>query len=169
MRPVRLATALATILVVAACTTSAPGWTVAPVPSATPLVAPSGSAAASAAPSGAAPSGSAAAPSGSAATSAAPSGGTGGTTLKLAAAQVAFDQQTLAAPADAPFQIEFSNNDASVPHDVTITDSSGARVFHGETFPGVATKTYEVPAIPAGQYTFFCSVHANMTGTLTAG
>jgi plastocyanin len=164
MRPVHLATALATILVVAACTTSAPGWTVAPVPSATPLPssAPSGSAAASAAPSGAAP-------SGTAATSAAPTDATGGTTLKLGAAQVAFDQQTLAAPANAPFQIEFSNNDAGVPHDVTITDSSGARVFHGETFPGVATRTYEVPAIPAGQYTFFCSVHSNMTGTLTAG
>jgi plastocyanin len=164
MRPVRFATALATILVVAACTTSAPGWPVAPVPSATPLpsVAPSGSATASAAPSGAAPSGSAAA-------SAAPTDATGGTTLKLGAAQVAFDQQTLAAPANAPFQIEFSNNDPSVPHDVTINDSAGARVFHGETFPGVATRTYEVPALPAGQYTFFCSVHANMTGTLTAG
>ncbi len=165
MRPIRLVTALISILVVAACTTSTPGWTVAPVPSATPIVAPSGSAAASGVPS-AAPS---AAPSGSAAASAAPSGGTGGTVIKLAAAQVAFDQTALSAPAATPFQIEFTNNDASVPHDVTITDSTGARVFHGETFPGVATKTYDVPAIPAGQYTFFCSVHANMTGTLTAG
>ena len=165
MRPIRLVTALATILVVAACTTSTPGWTVAPVPSNTPLpsVAPSGSAAASGAPS-AAPSD---APSGSAATSAAPSGGTGGTVIKLAAAQIAFDQTALTAPAGTPFQIEFTNNDASVPHDVTITDSADARVFHGETFPGVATKTYDVPALPAGQYKFFCSVHANMTGTLT--
>jgi plastocyanin len=31
----------------------------------------------------------------------------------------------------------------------------------------VATKVYQVPALPAGTYGFVCSVHPNMTGTLT--
>jgi plastocyanin len=32
----------------------------------------------------------------------------------------------------------------------------------------VATRTFEVPALAAGTYPFACTVHANMTGTLTA-
>jgi plastocyanin len=32
----------------------------------------------------------------------------------------------------------------------------------------VATATYDVPALAAGTYGFVCSVHPNMTGTLTA-
>ena len=42
-------------------------------------------------------------------------------------------------------------------------------MFTGPIFPGVATKTYDVPALAAGAYTFVCTVHANMTGTITAG
>ena len=32
---------------------------------------------------------------------------------------------------------------------------------------GVTTTTYTVPALPAGTYPFICTVHPNMTGTLT--
>jgi plastocyanin len=32
---------------------------------------------------------------------------------------------------------------------------------------GPAQITYEVPALEAGTYTFICSVHPNMTGTVT--
>jgi plastocyanin len=157
MRTLRSASALLAVILVAACTSTAPGWTYAPVPSAAPVA--SGQASAG-------PAGSAAA---SAAPSAPASSGTAGTVIKLAAQNIAFDQTSLTAPAGQPFQVEFTNNDASVPHDVEIKDSSGAVQFHGETFPGVATKTYDVPALPAGQYTFACTVHSNMTGTLTAG
>ena len=45
--------------------------------------------------------------------------------------------------------------------------ASGAEVFKGEIFSGVDTRTYAVPALPAGTYAFVCSVHPNMTGTLT--
>ena len=130
-----------------------------------PPPAPSG-----AAPSGAAPSGPVAsgpAPSGPAASGPPPAGG--GPTLPIAAQNVAFDTNALTAPANTPFQIAFDNKDNGVPHNVAIHQGSptGPEVFKGEIFPGPATKTYDVPALPAGTYGFVCSVHANMTGTLT--
>lgn len=100
----------------------------------------------------------------------APSGGAGeGPTLQIAALNVAFDQTALTAPANVPFKIDFTNDDQDIPHNVAIHQGSatGQEVYKGEIFPGVATKTYDVPALPAGQYAFVCTVHPNMTGTLT--
>ena len=44
----------------------------------------------------------------------------------------------------------------------------GAQVFKTDIFPGVEKRTFQVPALAAGTYPFACTVHANMTGTLTA-
>ncbi|MFL5686408.1 MAG: cytochrome c oxidase subunit II [Chloroflexota bacterium] len=89
--------------------------------------------------------------------------------LALVAQNIAYDKTELAAPANAPFQIQFDNQDASIPHNVAIHEGSptGAEVFKGEVFPGPAQKTYDVPALKAGAYAFVCSVHPNMNGTLT--
>ncbi len=117
-----------------------------------------------------APSGAAsAAPSGGPAGSPAASGGAAETVLQLAAANIAYDQTDLTAPAGVPFQIAFTNNDAGIPHNVSIHEGSptGTEVFKGTIFTGVATQTYDVPALPAGTYSFVCSVHPNMVGTLT--
>jgi plastocyanin len=144
-----LALAAIVAVVVMACTAGAqPGWTYAPTPP------PSG--APSAAPSG----GTAASPA---------SGGAAGTVLQLAASGIAYDQTELTAPANTPFQIAFTNNDAGIPHNVSIHEGSptGTEVFKGAIFTGVATQTYDVPALPAGTYSFVCSVHPNMVGTLT--
>jgi mono/diheme cytochrome c family protein/plastocyanin len=111
-------------------------------------------------------SGESAAPSGSA--SAAPSGGSPAATVSIVASGIAFTTPTVTAPAGVPFVIAFDNQDAAVPHDVAISDAAGAQVFKGETFPGVETRDYQVPALAAGDYTFVCTVHPNMTGTLTA-
>jgi plastocyanin/mono/diheme cytochrome c family protein len=105
------------------------------------------------------------APSGSAAPS--PSGGAVATTLKVTALNIAYDVSSLEAPAGQPFAIEFANQDAGIPHNIAIKDASGAEVFKGDIFNGVETRTYKVPALPAGTYTFYCTVHPNMTGTLT--
>ena len=91
----------------------------------------------------------------------------GTTTLTLSATNTAFDQTTLTAPADKPFAIAFTNNDAGTSHNVEIKDSSGSDVFKGTIFAGVATQTYAVPALKAGTYAFNCTVHPTMTGTIT--
>jgi cytochrome c oxidase subunit II len=87
--------------------------------------------------------------------------------IQLAAKDVKFDKASLEVPADKPFTIKFQNDDPSVAHDVAIHDSAGQEVFKGEIFQGVDTRTYPVPPLKAGSYTFLCTVHPNMTGTLT--
>jgi plastocyanin len=166
MRTRRPALALLAVLAVAACTSAKPGWTYAPAPSATPI--PSVEASASAVP----PSGSAAPSASVAASASAPgSASAGGTVLEIEAEGVAFKESALTAPAAQPFQIHFKNNDAGTPHNVAIHEGSptGAEVFKGEIFPGPGERTYDVPALQAGAYAFACTVHPNMTGTLTVG
>jgi len=88
--------------------------------------------------------------------------------VRISAENIAFLESAASAPADTPFTIAFDNRE-NVPHNVAIRDSSGAEVFTGEVFNGPAVEVYDVPALPAGAYTFVCSVHPNMTGTLTVG
>jgi plastocyanin len=97
------------------------------------------------------------------------SGGATGIVLELTASGIQFDRAELTAPAGVPFQIRFANNDAGIPHNVAIHKGSptGEVVWEGEIFNGVDTRTYDVPALPAGTYGFVCTVHPNMTGTLT--
>ena len=127
--------------------TATPGWTYTPAPPTPPppSVAPSGSASASPGASEAA----------------------GG--VSISALNVAFEQTAVTASAGKAFQITFDNKDAGTPHNVAIHkgDASGAEVFKGEIITGPATKVYDVPALDAGTYAFVCSVHPNMTGTLT--
>ncbi len=93
----------------------------------------------------------------------------GGTVFAVRAKDLAFDVSTLNAPADTPFQIVFTNDDAGVPHNVAIHKDSptGVEVWRGQIITGTAKATYDVPALPAGSYAFVCSVHPNMIGTLT--
>jgi cytochrome c oxidase subunit 2 len=99
----------------------------------------------------------------------APSGQATGPTLQVSALNVAFEQAALEAPAGTPFTIEFDNKDAGVPHNVSIHKDSatGQEVFKGAIFNGPDERTYSVPALDAGAYAFVCSVHPNMTGSLT--
>jgi hypothetical protein len=87
--------------------------------------------------------------------------------VTVEAVGVAFVQTTWTGPADRPFKLAFVNQDAGVPHNVALKDSSSADVWMGDIFNGVETRVYDVPALPAGDYTFICSVHTNMTGTAT--
>jgi plastocyanin len=104
-------------------------------------------------------------PAGSAtpAPSAAPGGET--VTLELTAQGIKYDKVSLEAPANTPFKIKFTNNDAGVPHNVQIL-RDGVSVWQGDIFSGVDVRTYDVPALAAGSYTFICTVHPTMKGTL---
>jgi plastocyanin len=83
---------------------------------------------------------------------------------------IAFEQAEVNVPAGEPVQIEFANNDPGTPHNVAIhrESATGEEVFQGETFNGVETRTYDIPAIDAGAYAFVCTVHPNMVGPMTA-
>ena len=88
---------------------------------------------------------------------------TGGTTV--VAKDIAYQPTSLTIPADTATAITFDNQDAA-PHNIAIKDASGAQVFKGEIVTQTKV-TYNVDALPAGTYGFWCEVHPNMTGTLT--
>ncbi|HEX8940627.1 MAG TPA: cupredoxin domain-containing protein [Candidatus Limnocylindrales bacterium] len=85
----------------------------------------------------------------------------------MTAQNIAFDPTSLQASANTAFQIAFDNQDQGIPHNIDIKNSSGSSVFKGDLVTGPSSATYSVPALPAGDYTFVCDVHPNMTGTLS--
>ncbi len=93
-----------------------------------------------------------------------------GTSLKVAAKNIAFDKACLAAPAGQPFTIVFDNQDSSVAHTVSIytadpMSNPGAKVlFKGDQVTGPQTHTYNVSALTAGTYHFHCDVHPSKMG-----
>ena len=106
---------------------------------------------------------SASAPAASAPAASAPAGDA----ITVSAKDLKFSTASITAPADEAFQIVFDNQE-SAPHNVAIKDASGAEKFKGEIVTS-ATITYDVPALAAGAYEFWCEVHPDMKGTLTAG
>jgi plastocyanin len=107
---------------------------------------------------------------------ASPSGGPAASlppgTFAVVAKDVAYDVHAISVPANAPFHIQFTNNDIGVDHDVDIRDAAGKQVLQDEPHtPGGQTQTYDYKGLGPGTYTFICSVHpiAAMTGTLTVG
>jgi plastocyanin len=87
----------------------------------------------------------------------------------VTAQNIAFDRGQLVVPAGRSFQLLFENREGA-PHNVTIYDEGTDKtLFVGETFGGPGSRTYDVPAIPAGTHRFRCDVHPQMTGTVTAG
>ena len=87
----------------------------------------------------------------------------------VVAANIAFEPTDLAAPAGTPFKLTLLNKDAGIPHTIAITGPDGSELFVGEIFTGPGARTYDIPALAAGSYPFFCKVHPNMTGTLHVG
>ena len=161
-----------TFLIAACASAEDAAWTYAPPPTevaasvaerhADEVGAP-GSPAASAEPSSAPAS---AAPSGPGSPAASPA--SGGETITVTAANIAFDPTELEVAADTAFTLEFVNNDASIPHDVAIRDQGGTELFKTDVFPGVETRSFDAPALPAGSYTWVCTVHPNMQIAVTA-
>lgn len=94
-------------------------------------------------------------------------GGAPAADVSVEAKGIAFVQASWTGPAAKPFTIAFANEDPGTPHNIAMKNSGGAEVWKGDIFNGPETRVYDVPALPAGAYTFACSVHPNMSGTAT--
>ena len=100
------------------------------------------------------------------------SGGPGpGGPLAIVAKDIAYDKHELQSAADAPFTIDFTNDDpATITHDIDLRDSGGTVIADEDPIPGGQSTKYSFEPLAAGSYQFFCSIHPGvpgMEGTLT--
>jgi plastocyanin len=85
-------------------------------------------------------------------------------TINLIAKSMAFDKSTLSVRAGANVTIVFDNQDAGIPHNVSVyqnmTDGSTKTVFIGDVITGPSKITYQfvAPKTP-GDYYFVCDIH----------
>ncbi len=92
----------------------------------------------------------------------APAAGECEVTVDIAAENVEFDISEFEVPADTAFCINFENRE-DVPHNVAIYDGEEA-LFTGDILDEAGSITYQVPALPAGEFRFICDVHPDMAG-----
>jgi cytochrome c oxidase subunit 2 len=93
----------------------------------------------------------------------------GGEVVELTANQIAFSTHELTVAADAEWTLRFTNQE-DVIHNVVIVDADNNEVFRTADLTGPdASQDFAVPALPPGEYTFYCEYHPvpDMTGTLT--
>ena len=86
--------------------------------------------------------------------------------LDLTALNIDFEPKELVAPAG-PVAISFHNQDNGIPHNVQVNDASGATVYQGEILTGPSDTQESIGDLSPGAYTFVCTIHPNMQGTLT--
>ena len=108
------------------------------------------------------------APSGAPSESGAPSAGPDDGITLITAMGVKYEQSSFELPADTASQLRFHNMDVGIPHNIAIhegsADAVGPELWQGEIFNGDETRLYDIPAFPAGSYSFVCTVHPNMVG-----
>ena len=93
-------------------------------------------------------------------------GGECSTTIEITADNLAFDIDSFEVPADTAFCINFENLE-DIPHNVAIYDG-GEALFTGDALNEAGSITYNVPALPAGDYRFICDFHPQaMVGDVT--
>ena len=78
-------------------------------------------------------------------------------TVEIAANNTQFDIAEFEVPADTAFCIAFENQE-DVPHNVSIYDGEEA-LFTGDFLNEAGSITYQVDALPAGEYRFICDAH----------
>jgi cytochrome c oxidase subunit II len=86
-------------------------------------------------------------------------------TVEITANNTQFDIDEFEVPAETDFCIAFENQE-DVPHNVAIYDG-GEALFTGEFLNTAGSIMYNVPALPAGDYSFVCDAHSTMTGDVT--
>jgi plastocyanin len=106
-----------------------------------------------------------------------PGGGGGGSApppnvqadVVITAEGIKWTTTSVQAPAGKAFSLALDNRDQGAPHDIQISDSSGKQVYKTEVVTGPKAQVFQAPALQAGSYPFKCTIHPNMTGTITAG
>ena len=91
-----------------------------------------------------------------------------GTSFEITARNLRFNLKKMTAPANTAVTITLLNQDAGVPHNISIYTSKQARerILIGEIFTGVATRQYELITPAVGDYFFRCDTHVDtMNGT----
>jgi plastocyanin len=92
-----------------------------------------------------------------------PPAGGGAVTINVTATNIAFDRSSMSVASGATVTLNFSNNDASVPHSLTLSvPGTASEVCTG---PCQTSQTFTAPG--PGSFTFFCEIHASMFGTFT--
>jgi plastocyanin len=104
--------------------------------------------------------------SGTSAAPASPAGPADPDAPVVTAKDLTFSPTEVTVPAGTPFQLVLDNQEGA-PHNIKISDSTGAEVFTGEIVTNQKV-TYQVPALAAGANPFICEVHPDMKGTITA-
>ena len=87
-------------------------------------------------------------------------------TVAVVARDLAFDPAVLRLPRGTATGITLDNRDPGILHNIAILAPDGAVAFRGETFAGIASVTYRVAPLPAGELAFICDVHPTMRGTV---
>jgi plastocyanin len=89
------------------------------------------------------------------------------------AAATGFQPTTLSVAANQPIELDFSNQDPGIQHNVVIFDVDPAKnpdakpLFSGSLVTGPSETPYAVPALPPGTFFFHCAVHpTTMIGTI---
>lgn len=92
-----------------------------------------------------------------------------GSSITLTAQHITWDKGCIAAVAGKPIQVTINNKDAGIAHNfaIWVNSSLKKRLYQTPNISGPATKTFTVPALPAGKYYFQCDIHGPaMSGTL---
>lgn len=90
-----------------------------------------------------------------------------GGTVEVTAADLAFNVDTITAPAGESFTVTFTNNEA-VPHNFSVyTEEGGDEIAVGNIINEGETDEITIEGLEPGEYFFVCDVHPiEMTGTL---
>jgi len=84
-----------------------------------------------------------------------------GTTLDLVAHNISWNAYCLAVPANTPFTVNITNQDAGIQHNFSIYDSffEKKNYFKAPKITGPASETEQISGLPPGRYYFQCDVH----------
>jgi len=97
---------------------------------------------------------------------AAPQPGAQSVQVSAVSVTAGFDPNALTVHPNQPWTVNFTNADPLVPHNFSIHGVNGADWLGQPNANGGETAVYNPPALAAGDYKFFCSIHPNMVGTL---